>query len=317
MYYAVSDRAFLQAMLDAEAALALAEAAAGVIPREAADAIAAAADHPEEFDADAIGRAARAEGNPVPALVRALAAAVGDSAAPHVHFGAAAQDIVDTAAMLVARRGLDLIRGDLDGVADACAALADEHRATPAFGLKAAGWLAGVTDAWSALTAVQAQRLAAQLGGDAGALASLGDRGAAVLRGFAEELDLVEPALPWHGTRAGVAEIGSALAIAAGTLAKIALDAGPAADGAIVRACAMRVQAAAGVLIGALPENGGRQADWEPLREALALTGGAAATTRRVVEGLRVDRLDPAAELDLASADTFIDRALDEYRSRR
>jgi 3-carboxy-cis,cis-muconate cycloisomerase len=164
---------------------------------------------------------------------------------------------------------------------------------------------------------VQAQRLAAQLGADAGALASLGDRGAAVLRGFAEELDLVEPALPWHGARARVAEIGSALAIAAGTLAKIALDAGPAADGAIGRACAMRVQAAAGVLIGALPENGGRQADWEPLREALALTGGAAATTRRVVEGLRVDRLDPSAELEVGSADTFIDRALDEYRSRR
>jgi 3-carboxy-cis,cis-muconate cycloisomerase len=39
---AVSDRAWLQAMLDVEAALARAEAAAGVIPAEHAEAIAVA-----------------------------------------------------------------------------------------------------------------------------------------------------------------------------------------------------------------------------------------------------------------------------------
>jgi 3-carboxy-cis,cis-muconate cycloisomerase len=262
--------------------------------------------------------------------------------------------------MLVARRALDLIRADLDGVADACAALADEHRATPTagrvmlehaapvtFGLKAAVWLVGVTEAWSGLTAVQAQRLAAQLGGTAGTLAPLGDRGAAVLRGFAEELDLVEPVLPWHTSRARVAELGCALAVAAGTLAKIALDVelmaqievGEAAEpagagrgpvrGAIVRACAMRVQAAAGVLVAALPQEhegaaGGWHAEWEPLREALALTGGAGAAAREVVEGLRVDpdrmlanlgALGPAG--NPGSTDAFIDRALDDYRSRR
>jgi 3-carboxy-cis,cis-muconate cycloisomerase len=335
MHDAVGDRAFLQAMLDAEAALALAESAAGVIPAEAAQAIAGAADRADEFDLDAIGREARAAGNPVPALVRALEGVVGGDAARYVHWGATSQDIVDTASMLVARQAIDLIRDDLDAVADACAALADRHRATPmagrtllqqalpvTFGLKAAGWLSGVTDAWSALTAISTQRLALQLGGAAGTLASLGDSGPAVMRNLAEELDLVEPPLPWHTSRARVAELGCALAIAAGTLAKIALDVEllaqtevgeavePAGDGrggsstlphkrnpigsVVIRACAMRVQAAAGVLVAALPQEheraaGAWHAEWEPLREALALTGGAAAAARELVEGLEVN----------------------------
>jgi 3-carboxy-cis,cis-muconate cycloisomerase len=344
MHDAVDDRAFLQAMLDAEAALALAQSGAGLIPAAAADAIAAAADRAGEFDLDAIGREARAAGNPVPALVRAIAAQVGGDGARYVHWGATSQDIVDTATMLVARRALDLIRADLDAVADACAALADRHRATPmagrtllqqalpvTLGLKAAGWLAGVGDAWSGLTAIAAQRLTAQLGGATGTLAAFGDDGLAVLRGFADELDLAEPILPWHTSRARVAELGAALAIAAGTLAKIALDvelmaqtevgeaAEPAGDGrggsstlphkrnpigsTIVRACAMRVQAAAGVLIAALPQEheraaGGWHAEWEPLREALALTGGAAAAAREVVQGIEFDPARMRANLD-------------------
>jgi 3-carboxy-cis,cis-muconate cycloisomerase len=335
MHDALADRAFLQAMLDAEAALALAEAAAGVIPADAADAIAAAADRADEFDLDALGREARAAGNPVPALVRALGAAAGDDAARYVHWGATSQDVIDTAAMLVARQAIDLIREDLDAVTAACAALADTHRATPmtgrtllqqalpvTLGLKAAGWLAGVSDAWSGLTAIRTGRLAVQLGGAAGTLASLGDRGTEVLRNFAEELDLVEPPLPWHTSRARVAELGAACAIAAGSLAKIALDvellaqtevaeaAEPSGDGrggsstlphkrnpigsTVVRACALRAQGAAGVLIAALPQEheraaGAWHAEWEPLREVLAMAGGAAAAAREVVEGLSVD----------------------------
>ena len=83
------------------------------------------------------------------------------------------------------------------------------------FGLKAAGWLAGVAAARTRLQELHGA-LPAQLGGAAGTLAALGDRGPAVLAAFARELGLAEPALPWHGARGPVAELGAALAVAAG-----------------------------------------------------------------------------------------------------
>ena len=76
---AVGDRAWLAAMLDFEAALARAEARAGIVKPDDAAAIERAC-RSAEFDVDAIARAAVATGNPVPALVRALGAAVGEPA---------------------------------------------------------------------------------------------------------------------------------------------------------------------------------------------------------------------------------------------
>src|SRR2546429_3797528 len=229
---ATSDRAWLQAMLDFEAALAAAEARAGLVPDEAAKAIAAAC-RADDFAIDDIGRRGRAAGTPVKALVAALTDAVPGDARGHVHRGATSQDVLDTAAMLVARRTLELIDAELAGAAAACVRLADAHRATPmvgrtllqhappiTFGLKAAGWLVGVGEARERLAAIA---LPVELGGAVGTLAALGDSGVRVLGLLAEELELAEPVLPWHTTRAPVAQLGSALALAAGALEKIAL----------------------------------------------------------------------------------------------
>ena len=104
-------------MLDVEAALARAQAAAGVIAAEHAEAIAAAC-RAERYDVDALGAAAPPVGNPAAPLVRALRAEVGDPAASDVHRGATSQDVVDSATMLVARRALDALLDDLGGAAD-------------------------------------------------------------------------------------------------------------------------------------------------------------------------------------------------------
>ncbi|EST24636.1 lyase family protein [Streptomyces niveus] len=182
---ATGDTAFLRAMLDAEAALARAQAAVGLAPEAAADAITAAAGEAARFDVRDVALRARAGGNPVVPLVADLTAAVDEEdadAAQYVHRGATSQDIVDTAMMLVATRTVPLILADLDRTADALAALATTHRGTPmagrtltqhavptTFGLKAAGWLSSVRDARSRLAAV---RLPVQLGGAAGTLAA-------------------------------------------------------------------------------------------------------------------------------------------------
>ena len=101
---ATGDTAFLQALLDAEAALTRAQAALGLAPEEAARAVTGAADA-DRFDARGLAEEARAGGNPVIPLVGALTRAVGEEHGPYVHRGATSQDIMDTALMLVAVRG--------------------------------------------------------------------------------------------------------------------------------------------------------------------------------------------------------------------
>jgi 3-carboxy-cis,cis-muconate cycloisomerase len=337
---AVSDRAWLQALLDAEAALARAEAETGVIPPEAADVIAAACGA-DLFDPAELAEHGRAAGNPVEPLVRALTDAVGEEAGRYVHWGATSQDILDTAAMLVARKVLDMVLASMGAVAAECARQADAHRSTvlagrtllrqavpTTFGAKAAGWLVAVLEARQSLARIRTDRLAVQLGGAAGTLAPLGGDGLAVQKRFAQELGLQQPLVPWHTNRVRVAELGSALAVAAGALAKIGLDvallgqtevgeARPSGEGAsstmpqkrnpigsaISIACARQVSAHASTLIGALPQEherglGGWHAEWPAISGALAFTGGAAEGARRALEELDVDPERMQANLD-------------------
>jgi 3-carboxy-cis,cis-muconate cycloisomerase len=233
---AVSDRAWLAAMLEAERALVNAEAIAGVVPAHLAGAIAERC-RPDLYDIEALCREGRAVANPAEPLVRALRAGLGGEAAGFVHWGATSQDIIDSAAMLIARRSLDLIAGWLDEAAERCAALARGHRATPiagrtlmqqavptTFGLTAAGWLLGVREARALVARVRDRRLCAQLGGAVGSLEVLGERGGEVVRLYAHELDLPEPVAPWHTRRIALIELGAALAAAAAAAAKIAGD---------------------------------------------------------------------------------------------
>jgi 3-carboxy-cis,cis-muconate cycloisomerase len=310
---AVDDDAWLRAMLTAERALAGAQSL-----QVGDDAFTV-----EGLDVGELAREGRRAGNPVEPLVRRLR-----ERSEHVHHGATSQDVLDTAAALVARDATTIILGELDGVAAACAELADQHRATvtaartllqqavpTTFGLKAASWLVGVVHARERLAAA---RLPAQLGGAGGTLAALGDTGIAVLSAYAKELDLPEPVVPWHTRRLPLAELGATLAVAAGFCGKIALDlellaqteVGEVqfpADGrsstmphkrnpvgpVLTRACAEHVRAAAGVLLHLEHEHeraaGAWHAEWKALSDALAYTGGAAASLRETLDGLEVD----------------------------
>lgn len=237
---ATGDHAFLQALLDSEAALTRAWSACGLAPAGAGRAVTEAADA-GRFDVRELALRARSGGNPVIPLVAALTAAVDGEVRPFVHRGATSQDILDTAAMLVASRTLALVLDDLGRTADALERLAGDHRDTPmpgrtltqhavptAFGLKAAGWRSLVLDARDRLRAVRGT-LPVQLGGAAGTLAAFspaGDDGAGLplVTAYARELGLAEPLLPWHALRTPVADLAGALAFTAGALGKTAAD---------------------------------------------------------------------------------------------
>jgi 3-carboxy-cis,cis-muconate cycloisomerase len=234
-----SDTARLQAMLDTEAALADAEAAAGVIPAAAAQAIGAAC-RAELFDLEALGRAAVDGGNPAIPLVKALTAKVAErdpGAARWVHWGATSQDIIDTGLVLQIRAALPLIDTDLEALCDALAALAERHADTPlsgrtlmqqavptTLGVKAAGWLAGIAHSRTRLAEAGRAALTLQFGGAAGTLAALHDKGPAVAAAMAQRLGLTFPDLPWHTQRERAADLGCAVALMIGSLGKFARD---------------------------------------------------------------------------------------------
>jgi len=231
-----TDTAWLQAMLDAEAGLARALERAGLAPAGAGAAVTAAA-RAENFDAAELGELAALTGNPVPGLARALTRRVGGPAAGAVHRGATSQDILDTAAMLLARRAIDAAKSDLDRGAEAAAALAEAHRGTlmigrtllqqavpVTFGVVAAGWLAGLDGAIDGLARVRETRLAVQFGGAAGTLASLDGQGTRVKALLAGELGLADPPLPWHTERLRVIDVATAMARVTAALGKIARD---------------------------------------------------------------------------------------------
>src|SRR5579864_3707176 len=233
---AVSDRAWLKALLGFEAALAQAESSVGLISESHAARIAAAC-KPELFDLRSIGRDAVASATPVVPLVDELRRAVGPDAAPDVHRGATSQDAMDTAMMLVARDGLDLMLGGLSALAARCAELAKRHRSDPmagrtlhrraapiTFGLKCANWMIGVLEARGALAAFRDNRLAVQLGGPAGTLDGFGEHGFEVAAALAQDLGLAAPEIPWQTNRNRVVELVAGLAIAAGAAAKISYD---------------------------------------------------------------------------------------------
>ncbi len=236
MRAAMGERAFLQRMLDFEAALARAQSRLGIVPADAAAAITAAA-AVDRLDFAALAEATRNTGYPVVGLVKQLTAASGPEAGRWTHWGATTQDVMDTAVVLQMRDGLSLIRSELLAVNAALAALAQRHRATlmagrthlqhalpVTFGYKVAVWLSPLLTMVERLDQLRPRVERLELGGAAGTLASLGDQGLAVQRELALELGLACPDIPWHVARDGIAEAVNFLGLVCGALSKIATD---------------------------------------------------------------------------------------------
>ena len=189
------------------------------------------------------------------------------------------------------------------------------------FGLTSAGWLVGFLDAREELRRAVVG-LAAQLGGAAGTLASLGPDGPAVVAAFARRVDLAAPLIPWHTARQRPAMLAAALGVAAGTAAKLAVDvahlmqaevgevAEPSAPGrgassamshkrnpvlaTEVIAAADRALVMVPIFLRSLMGEHQRplatwHAEWSSLADLIALSGGAVARSREIAEGLTVD----------------------------
>jgi 3-carboxy-cis,cis-muconate cycloisomerase len=314
---AVSDEAWVQALLDVEAALGGEHLRA------------------RDIDIAQLGRDAADHASPVAPLAKRF---------EDTHAGATSQDIVDTAMMLVAKRALEPLVRDAAAAADAAGALADAHRETPvmgrtllqdalptSLGLKAAIWMTGIDEA---LAEVGRAPLAVQMGGP------VGHRDPAVAAEVAQKLGLAEPALPWHTNRVRPAQLACALGLLAGALSKPARDVtlldevregvpGRGASSAMahkrnpvaavsVLACTKRVPGLVSTMLACMESEleraaGAWQAEWGTLTDLLRLTGSAAAWGRDMLEHLEVEARPMDA--DLGASSELIDRALEAHRA--
>ncbi len=230
-----SDRALVGRYVEVEISLAKAEAKCGVIPTEAAEAIAKCADA-STLDFDVLRQETDNVGYPILPLVHQIAGQCGD-AGRYVHWGATTQDIMDTAVVLQLREAFGDIEDDISTIRRTLADLSRRYRDTPmagrthlqqalpiTFGYKSAIWLAMFDRHAERLQQLKPRVLVGQFAGAAGTLASLGQKGFEVQQALCEELGLAVPVSTWHVARDGFAEAINYLALVTGSLGKIALD---------------------------------------------------------------------------------------------
>ena len=235
-----SDRALVARYIEVEVALAKAEATCGVIPFDAATAIAKESNI-NRIDFDHMRHETDIVGYPILPLVHQLVAMCGDSGR-YLHWGATTQDIMDTATALQVRDALNIVDADIRALRKILADLAVKHRDTPmagrthlqhalpiTFGYKVAIWLAMFDRHQDRLAELLPRVALVSFAGAAGALASLtttdgANKGFAVQEALAKELGLGVPATTWHVARDGLAEAVNFCALVTGSLGKIALD---------------------------------------------------------------------------------------------
>jgi 3-carboxy-cis,cis-muconate cycloisomerase len=230
-----SDFSLITRYAEVEVALAKAEARCGVIPVDAAEAIAKRT-NVAAFDFDLLRSETDIVGYPILPLVHQMAKQCGD-AGRYVHWGATTQDIMDTAVVLQVRAGLEIIERDIAALRGILAGLAKRYRDTPmagrthlqqalpvTFGYKCAIWLAMFDRHAERLSQLKPRVLVGQFAGAAGTLASLGDKGFEVQKALCDELGLGVPVSTWHVARDGLAEAMNFLALVTGSLGKVALD---------------------------------------------------------------------------------------------
>ena len=231
-----SEGALVGAWLEVERALAAVQAELGVIPEEAALAIADAA-VATRIDSHSLWSATENIGYPIVPLIEQITAGAPDLVRAYLHWGATTQDIMDTGLALQVGRGLTLVNGLVLALGDAICDLMEEHARTvmPArthgqqavpttFGLKLAVWLEEFGRHVRRVSAARERAVVVQLFGAAGTAAALGTRSWETRRLLAERLRIGQASGPWHTARDNFAEVGFVLAAIAATCGKVARE---------------------------------------------------------------------------------------------
>jgi adenylosuccinate lyase len=229
-----SDRNRVQKWYDFEAALALEQAELGVIPRAAAQEIAARA-KVENVDLEAIAAEIRRIKHPLVPALKAVEKLCKDGHGEFIHFGPTTQDVLDTGTMLQIREAHAAYLRDMKGIGQALYKLADAHKATPmagrshgvqalpiTFGHKAAIWLSEMGRNYQRLRDLESRMFVGGMVGAVGTQASYGPKAPELEQRLMKRLGLGVADINWQPARDRFAEYVCVLAIIGQTLGKIA-----------------------------------------------------------------------------------------------
>jgi len=240
----LDDKAVAQAMVRVEVALASTQAAAGIVPQDAAQAISKLGAS-IDIQASDLAQGTATAGVPVPALLKVMRAELAPEFADWLHYGATSQDIIDTALCLCHRDVLDHLADTLGRNIDALEALSIMHRdtlmlgrtrgqlATPiTFGLRVAQWAQPLIALEGELVQLRSAVLRVQLGGASGSRNTFGPAADDIAQGLANMLGLHNSA-PWHTDRSGLGRLANWLGRLVEAGAKIGKDVGLSSRGEI------------------------------------------------------------------------------------
>lgn len=230
------EKARLQAWMDVEAALALAQADLGIVPKEAAQKIADCAKI-NLLDLQAIKARGKVTGHSLVGLLGEFRTVLGKEAAGFLHFGATTQDIIDSGQMICAKNAVALIEEQLTAAMRTLMALMDEHsrtlmvgrthgqQALPiTLGFKMAIWLDELSRQRDRLLEAKKRDLVGNMTGAVGTFASWGKKGMEIQSRTMEILGLGAPDTCWHSSRDRVADLMALLGLLGGTAARIATE---------------------------------------------------------------------------------------------
>jgi adenylosuccinate lyase len=229
-----SDRGRVQKWYDYEAALALEQAELGIIPRAAAQDIAANA-RVERVDIEAIAAEIRRIKHPLVPALKAVEKLCREGHGEYVHFGPTTQDVLDTGTVLQIREAHALYLRDLKAIGRALRDLAGAHKSTPmagrshgvqalpiTFGHKAAVWLSEMGRHYERLRGLESRVFVGGMVGAVGTQASYGPQAFELERRLMKRLNLGVADINWQPARDRFAEYVCVLALIGQTLGKIA-----------------------------------------------------------------------------------------------
>jgi adenylosuccinate lyase len=229
-----SDRGRVQKWYEYEAALAQEQAGLGIIPRAAAQDIAANA-RVEKVDMEAIAAEIRRIRHPLVPALKAVEKLCERGHGEYIHFGPTTQDVLDTGTVLQMKDAHAIFLRDMKAIGHALYRLAETHRATPmvgrshgvqalpiTFGHKAAIWLSEMGRNHERMRDLEPRVFVGGMVGAVGTQASYGPQAFELERRLMKRLGLGVADINWQPARDRFAEYVCVLAVLGQTLGKIA-----------------------------------------------------------------------------------------------
>ena len=229
-----SDRNRVQKWYDYEAALAIEQAGLGIIPRAAAEEIAAKASA-ADVDLDAIGAEIRKITHPLVPALRALQARCKPELGEYLHFGPTTQDVLDTGTVLQMKDAHAIYLRDLKAIGKELYRLAETHKSTPmvgrthgvqalpiTFGHKAAVWLSEMGRHHERLRQCEPRVFVGGMVGAVGTQASYGPQAPELEKRLMKRLGLGVADINWQPARDRFTEYACLLGMLGATIGKIA-----------------------------------------------------------------------------------------------